>query len=199
MWGWLCLWAVFAGFRIAETSNQQILLALSPYIFQLYASLFGYFLEKFKVTRISEMPAVGRGFISNLQLPTFEDPAWTTPVPASQRRVSIVSTAAVSRRGDKPFSWLAKDHRTFHKNDRDLVMTHVAVEFDRSAWQQDLNVIIPLDRLEEMAQDGEIGSVADEHYSFMGAADPVTMEKSARAVADQMKQEGVNTVFLIPI
>jgi hypothetical protein len=41
--------------------------------------------------------------------------------------------------------------------------------------------------------------VADEHYSFMGAADPVTMEKSARAVADQMKQEGVNTVFLIPI
>ena len=58
---------------------------------------------------------------------------------------------------------------------------------------------IPLDRLEEMAESGEIGSVADEHYSFMGAADPVTMEKSARAVADQMKHEGVNTVFLIPI
>ena len=87
----------------------------------------------------------------------------------------------------------------FHKNDRDLVMTHVAVEFDRSAWQQDLNVIIPLDRLDEMATDGEIGSVADMHYSFMGAADPVTMEKSAREVAEQMKQEGVNTVFLIPI
>jgi D-proline reductase (dithiol) PrdB len=75
----------------------------------------------------------------------------------------------------------------------------VAVEFDRSAWQQDLNVIIPLDRLDEMATDGEIGSVADMHYSFMGAADPVTMEKSAREVAEQMKQEGVNTVFLIPI
>ena len=78
-------------------------------------------------------------------------------------------------------------------------MTHVAVEFDRSAWQQDLNTIIPLDRLEEMAADGEIASVADEHYSFMGAADPVTLEKSARAVAAQMKAEGVNTVFLIPI
>ncbi len=78
-------------------------------------------------------------------------------------------------------------------------MTHVAVEFDRSAWQQDLNVIIPLDRLDEMETYGEIGSVADMHYSFMGAADPVTMEKSAREVAGQMKQEGVNTVFLIPI
>ena len=145
------------------------------------------------------MPAVGRHFISNLELTVPTNDSWTEPVPANERRVSIVSTAAVSRRGDKPSSWLAKDSRTFNKTDRDLVMTHVAVEFDRSAWQQDLNTIIPLDRLEEMAADGEIASVADEHYSFMGAADPVTMEKSARAVADKMKQEGVNTVFLIPI
>ena len=151
------------------------------------------------MTRITEMPAVARSFISNLDLPVVDEPDWTIPSPPQERRVSIVTTAAVSKRGDKPFSWLARDHRVFNKNDRDLVMTHVAVEFDRSAWQQDLNVIIPLDRLEEMANDGEIGSVADEHYSFMGAADPVTMEKSARAVAAKMKQEGVDTVFLIPI
>ncbi len=151
------------------------------------------------MTKISEMPAVARGFISNLELPVVEERAWTAPSPSEQRRVSVVTTAAISKRGDKPFSWLARDHRVFHKTDRDLVMTHVAVEFDRSAWQQDLNVIVPLDRLEEMAQAGEIGSVADEHYSFMGAADPVTMEKSAREVAKRMKLEGVDTVFLIPI
>ena len=151
------------------------------------------------MTKITEMPAVARGFISNLDLQVVDEPAWVNPSPPRKRRVSVVTTAAVSKRGDKPFSWLARDHRVFNKNDRDLVMTHVAVEFDRSAWQQDLNVIIPLDRLDEMANDGEIGSVADEHYSFMGAADPVTMEKSAREVARKMKQEGVDTVFLIPI
>ncbi len=151
------------------------------------------------MTKISEMPAVARGFISNLELRTFETSAWTKAVQATERRISIVSTAAVSRRGDKPFSWLAKDHRVFHKSERDLIMTHVAVEFDRSGWQQDLNVIIPLDRLEEMAAEGEIGSVANNHYSFMGAADPTTMEKSAKKVAEKMKQEGANTVFLIPI
>ena len=145
------------------------------------------------------MPAIARGFISNLTLTEPSQLCWTQPVSAHERRVSIVSTAAVHRRGDKPFSWLAKDARTFHKTDRDLVMTHVAVEFDRSAWQQDLNTIIPLDRLEEMAAEGEISSVAEEHYSFMGAADPVTMEKSARSIAKNMKREGVNTVFLIPI
>ena len=151
------------------------------------------------MTKIIEMPVVGRDFISNLKLPNFDKMAWTKPSPANKRRVSIVSTAAISKRNDRPFSWLAKDHRVIHKTDRDLVMTHVAVEFDRSAWQQDLNVIFPLDRLAEMEADHEIGSLANEHYSFMGAADPVTMEKSAREVAARMKDEGVDTVFLIPI
>lgn len=151
------------------------------------------------MVRLTEMPAVGRGFISRLEMPEFEDPAWTPPVPTHERRVAIVSSAAVSRRGEKPFSWLARDYRAIGKNDRDLVMTHVAVEYDRTAWQQDLNAIIPLDRLEEMAGDGEIGSVADEHYAFMGAADPRDMEKSAREVAGRMKQDNVNTVFLVPV
>ena len=103
------------------------------------------------------------------------------------------------RHGDRPFSWLAKDCQTFHKADRDLLITHVAVEFDRYAWQQDPNTIIPLDRLEEMPAEGEISPVAEEHYSSMGAADLVKMEKLARSVAKNMKREGVNTVFLMPI
>ena len=112
---------------------------------------------------------------------------------AGERRVSIVSS------GDKVFSWLARDCRAIHKDERDLVMTHVAVEYDRTAWQQDLNAIIPLDRLDEMARAGEIGSVAEEHYTFRGAADPIDMEKSARQSAQRMRQDNVNTVFLIPV
>ena len=148
---------------------------------------------------IPEMPAVGRGFISNLTIPPIEETYWTPPVPANERRISVVSSAAVSKRGDKAFSWLARDCRSINKHERDLVMTHVAVEYDRTAWQQDLNTIIPFDRLEEMAADGEIGSVADEHFTFMGAADPVDMEKSARETAERMRQDNVNTVFLIPV
>ncbi len=148
---------------------------------------------------IPDMPDVGRSFIEDLTIPPVSKTYWTAPVPSTERRVSVVSSAAVSRRGDKPFSWLARDCRVLNKNDRDLVMTHVAVEYDRIAWQLDLNTIIPLDRLEEMAEDGEIGSVADEHFTFMGAADPVDMEESARASAERMKQDNVNTVFLIPV
>ena len=151
------------------------------------------------MVKLAEMPAVGRGFISELEMPEFDTQPWTNPVPAKERRVSIVSTAAVSRRGEKPFSWLAKDYRAINKSDRDLVMTHVAVEYDRTGWQQDINTILPLDRLDEMAADDEIGSSADEHYAFMGASDPRDMEKSAHEVITRMKQDKVNTVFLIPV
>ena len=78
-------------------------------------------------------------------------------------------------------------------------MTHVAVEYDRTAWQQDVNAIVPLDRLNEMELSGEIDSVANEHYAFMGASDPRDMLKSAAEAADNMKRDNVNTVFLIPV
>ena len=148
---------------------------------------------------IPEMPAVGRGFISRLEKYTFDNPAWTVPKEAINRRVSIVSTAAISKRGDKPFSWLANNHRVIEKDNLNLVMTHVAVEYDRTAWQQDLNTILPIDRLEEMAGDGEIGSVSKEHYSFIGSSDPMKMERSAKEVAERMKMDAVDTVFLVPV
>ena len=148
---------------------------------------------------IPEMPAIGRGFISRLEKYTFDNPAWTVPKVASSRRVSIVSSAAISRRGDKPFSWLANNHRVIEKNNLDLVMTHVAVEYDRTAWQQDINTILPIDRLEEMAKNGELGSVSNEHYSFIGSSDPIKMERSAKEVAERMKDDAVDTVFLVPV
>ena len=148
---------------------------------------------------IPEMPAVGRGFISRLEKYTFDNPACTIPKEKSSRRVSIVSSAAISRRGDKPFSWLANNHRVIEKDNLDLVMTHVAVEYDRTAWQQDINTILPIDRLEEMAKNGEIGSVSNEHYSFIGSSDPIKMERSAKEVAERMKDDAVDTVFLVPV
>ena len=148
---------------------------------------------------IPEMPAIGRGFISRLEKYTFDNPAWSVPKEASSRRVSIVSSAAISKRGDKPFSWLANNHRVIEKDNLDLVMTHVAVEYDRTAWQQDINTILPIDRLGEMAKNNEIGSVSNEHYSFIGSSDPIKMERSAKEVAERMKDDAVDTVFLVPV
>jgi len=41
--------------------------------------------------------------------------------------------------------------------------------------------------------------VADYHYSFMGATDPVRMEAAARGLAQIMKNDRVDAVLLVPV
>ena len=58
---------------------------------------------------------------------------------------------------------------------------------------------IPLDRIRELAQQGVIGSVADFHYSFMGATAPQQMETAARTLAGLLKKDSVTAVLLTPV
>jgi hypothetical protein len=47
--------------------------------------------------------------------------------------------------------------------------------------------------------EGTIGSMADTHYSFMGATDPLQMEPHARELAGRLKQDKVDSVLLAPV
>jgi D-proline reductase (dithiol) PrdB len=79
-------------------------------------------------------------------------------------------------------------------------MSHTSVNFDRSGFQVDWNVAFPLDRLRELGRNGLIGSVAEYHYSFMGAVSPVTRyEPKARELAGLLKQDQVDAVLLSPV
>jgi D-proline reductase (dithiol) PrdB len=81
----------------------------------------------------------------------------------------------------------------------EIVMSHISTNYDRTGYQQDINVVFPLQRLEELVQAGKIGSVAQYHYSFMGATDPTSMEKRATELAHIMISEGVDAVLLVPV
>ena len=122
--------------------------------------------------------------------------------PLNQRRVAIISTAGLHRRDDRPFSFDPGDHYRIIPGDipaNDLIMSHVSSNFDRSGFQQDWNIAFPLDRLREFVDEGVLGSLADFHYSFMGAMDPSDLESSARKIADLLKKDGVNAVLLVPV
>ena len=51
----------------------------------------------------------------------------------------------------------------------ELTFSHVSTNWDRTGSAIDINVVMPFDRLRELAREGVIGSVADRFYSFMGA------------------------------
>lgn len=149
--------------------------------------------------RASEMSAEARAMMDGLELPAFDDRPFVRGKPLSERRIALVSSAGLHRKGDRPFGWAARDYRAIGRKERSLVMTHVSGDYDRTGFQQDLNTIFPLDRLEELAAEDVIGSVAETHYSFMGATDPLEMEPSVRKLTPELRKDEVDTILLVPV
>jgi D-proline reductase (dithiol) PrdB len=81
----------------------------------------------------------------------------------------------------------------------ELLMSHGSVNFDRTGFQEDWNVVFPLDRLNELASAGAIGSVAAINYSFMGGTPPTLFEPYAPEVAAKLKRDNVDAVILSPV
>ena len=152
------------------------------------------------MARLEQLPEPQRSHIAKTKLPSFDTHPWVSGPPLTQRRVAIISTAGLHRRDDRPFSFEPGDHYRIIPGDiaaNDLIMSHVSTNFDRSGFQQDWNIAFPLDRL--LVDEGVIGSLADFHYSFMGAVDPSDMEPSARKMAAFLKKDRVNAVLLVPV
>ena len=139
-------------------------------------------------------------FLRDWDIPDVPGSPWIEPPPAAERRVALISSAGLKIPGDRPFTDDSADYRVIPaERAPDVVMDHLSAWHDRTGFQQDVNTVFPLERLQELAAAGEIGSVADFHYSFMGATDPNAMETDARNLAGPMKAEGVNTVVLAPV
>lgn len=154
------------------------------------------------MVRLSDLTDWDRQHILNADVPTFEGRPWTTPSPPAERRVAIVTTAGLHPRGDSPFTPGIGDYRIIPGNcsSDELVMSHVSSNFDRTGFQEDLNVIFPIDRLREMAGHGDFGSLAEFHYSFMGGGThPAWMRESALRVIQFLREDQVNTVLLVPV
>ena len=73
------------------------------------------------------------------------------------------------------------------------------VGYDIRAAQKDINVIFPLTRFRELAQEGSIGALAERNYSYHGLTNiPRLVQESAPQWAQMLKDDGVGAVFLTP-
>lgn len=135
------------------------------------------------------------------ELPDFGPTPWVHGPPLAQRRVAIITTAGLQVRSDVPFKAGSADYRVIPAETpaADIVMSHVSVNYDRTGFQEDLNVVLPLDRLRELERDAIIGSVAEFHYSFMGAAAIRALEPKATELAGLLKKDRVDAVLLSPV
>ena len=105
------------------------------------------------MARLDDISEGEREMLKRMTMPVFDATPFVKGKPLSQRRVSILSTAALQKRDDKVFYRGETGYRIIPGDtaSEDILMSHNSVNFDRSGFQQDLNVCFPLQRLHELA------------------------------------------------
>ena len=153
------------------------------------------------MTRLTDLPPDQAKRLAEVECPDFKTRPWVTGPALSRRRIAIVSSAGLVVRGEDPFRGRDPQYHAIPATTRsaDLLCSHISINFDRTGLQEDWNVAFPVDRLRELAAQGTIESMADTHYSFMGATDPLQMEPYARELAGRLKQDSVDSVLLAPV
>lgn len=154
------------------------------------------------MVRLTDLPDVDARHMLAKACPPFDCEPFVAGPPLRERRIAIVTSAGLHRLGDRSFDIQDIGYRVIPGDlpASELVMTHSSVNFDRTGFQQDVNVVFPIDRLRELAAAGEIGSAARFHYSVMGAGWlPHEIEPTAIELAAMLKEDAVNAVLLSPV
>ena len=153
--------------------------------------------------RLEDLPEITRQGMLNF--PAFDhDDAPCAPMtkPLREARIALVTTAGLHLRDDKPFSGGDESYRVIPSASpaSGIIQSHMSIGFDRAAFMRDVNVTFPIDRLRELAAQGEIGSLTENFYSFMGAQrSPRRIEQeTGPEVGRRLLDEGADAVLLTP-
>jgi D-proline reductase (dithiol) PrdB len=130
--------------------------------------------------------------------------------PLPECTVALLSTAGIACNDDRPFDqegerrdpwWGDASFRRipFGTTEKDIRIYHLHI--DPKFGEADLDVVLPMRRLAELAGEGIVGRPAPTHYSTMGYILDTTelVEKTAPAIAAGMNEEGVDAAMLVPV
>lgn len=129
--------------------------------------------------------------------------------PLRECTVALISTAGIARKDDRPFDqdgerrnpwWGDPSFRTIPlgTTEKDVRLYHLHI--DTRFGEADLEVVLPMRRLAELAREGVVGRPARTHYSIMGyILEPTELlERTVPAIAELLRAEHVDAVALAP-
>ena len=142
-----------------------------------------------------------KAMTADIETPVFETTAFTTPPPLAEATVAIVTTASLHHADQDDFSPGDTGFRVLDGTRRDLMTGHWSPNFDTIGFAADMNVVFPLDRLDELAAAGIVGAVAGEHLSYAGNQFDLSAVRldSGPAGAELLRRHGVDVVLLTPV
>jgi len=124
--------------------------------------------------------------------------------PLNEARLTFVSTAGVQPRGTLPFDTVhpVGDY-TFRRVPSDSKPEDLEIhqlKYPTNGAKRDLNVIFPIERLQELAAENFIGELAPNSFSFIGYnMDAERFEKTlAEDIAEAVASEAADVALLAP-
>ena len=83
--------------------------------------------------------------------------------------------------------------------EKDVRLYHLHI--DPRFGEADLDVVLPMRRLTELADERMIAKTAPAHYSIMGyILEPtVLVDETVPAIAERMRRDGVDAAALVPV
>ncbi len=130
--------------------------------------------------------------------------------PLNESRIALVTTAGLRAAGQEDFDHSIKmgdpsfreiSNQIGDIDIRMLVESHRSYAFDRTGIRDDMNLVFPLDRFDELESKNLIGQLNHRHFSFMGSivGPRRLIEETAPRVADMLREDNVDAVFLTPV
>ncbi len=121
-------------------------------------------------------------------------------------RIALVTTSGVHHSTQPPFNMQDPqgdpDYRELTGRDiaADYLITHDY--YDHSDAERDLNIVFPIQRLQELEKEKIIGSLNPRHFAFMGHIDgphiTTLIKQTAPDVARKLVADQVDLVLLTP-
>ncbi|MGI8889851.1 MAG: glycine/sarcosine/betaine reductase selenoprotein B family protein [Chthoniobacterales bacterium] len=124
--------------------------------------------------------------------------------PLSEARLTFVSTAGVQPKGTLPFDTVhpVGDYtfRRVPSSSKPADLEIHQLKYPTFGANRDLNVIFPIERLQELVNERFLGSLTKNFYSFIGYnMDPERLERTlAVRIADAVEAENADVALLVP-
>jgi len=130
--------------------------------------------------------------------------------PLSQCVVSLLSSAGVALITDQPFDQGIERRDPWFSDPSYRVLPRTAstgsahayhLHINPSFADQDLNCVMPIERLNELEALGEIGRSAQSHYSYMGYTlrPEGLLQRSVPGIIRRLREDQVDALVLLPV
>ena len=129
--------------------------------------------------------------------------------PLRECTVALVSSGGIALRTDRPFDqegerrnpwWGDPSFRIIPRGTRSEDIRAYHLHIDPSSAEEDLNCLLPIDRLDDLVRSGKVGHSSEKHYSYMGyLLDPrELLTTSIPAIIKDLRKDAVDIAVLVP-